>query len=292
MSKQKRYLNVLFLLCISPIPLPITANAATTDDDAEKIRILYQSRQQVSKDGVPCFITDTMALEVGQNHSVYYDFNQAKRDSIASSLTDVSRLQTVNLVNDIEYLEKMLESREKPDIILSDRDSESSRIFKDRSLQEIITADRDHHSYKFVVKETLSFDWEVSADTLTVLNYVCMKATTRFRGRTYTAWFATDIPVNDGPWKFYGLPGLILKIEDSEHVFNFEAIGLKKIADFTVGQNLAPASQRINLTYDQLNDYRRRRHKKLSYGFYQSSSSITFFSGIDNPVTYPDMEIK
>lgn len=36
-----------------------------------------------------------------------------------------------------------------------------------------------------------------------------MLATTQFRGLTYTAWFALDIPINEGPWKFHGLPGLI-----------------------------------------------------------------------------------
>lgn len=51
-------------------------------------------------------------------------------------------------------------------------------------------------------------------DSLSILDYKCIKATTRFRGRDYTAWVTKELPINDGPWKFYGLPGLILQIED------------------------------------------------------------------------------
>ena len=58
-------------------------------------------------------------------------------------------------------------------------------------------------------------EWTILAEnTDTILGYVCGKATCEFRGRTYTAWYAPDIPIGDGPWKFHGLPGLILKVND------------------------------------------------------------------------------
>ena len=37
-----------------------------------------------------------------------------------------------------------------------------------------------------------------------------------------------DIPINDGPWKFCGLPGLILKVSDDENLFEYLAIGLEQ----------------------------------------------------------------
>jgi GLPGLI family protein len=57
-------------------------------------------------------------------------------------------------------------------------------------------------------------------------NMNCKKAQTTFRGRTYIAWYTLEIPVSIGPWKFSGLPGLILSIEDSEKVYKWE---IKKI---------------------------------------------------------------
>ena len=64
---------------------------------------------------------------------------------------------------------------------------------------------------------------------MTLLGYTCQKATTTFRGRNYTAWFAPEIPSNNGPWKFGGLPGLILKISDDKRNFIFECSGIQQL---------------------------------------------------------------
>lgn len=83
---------------------------------------------------------------------------------------------------------------------------------------------------KFIYNEKLpEFNWKISDDTLTILSYLCQKACCSFRGRMYTAWFAVDIPVNNGPWKFGGLPGLILKIEDSTNYYRWECVGLRQL---------------------------------------------------------------
>ena len=83
---------------------------------------------------------------------------------------------------------------------------------------------------RYVYTETKpKFDWSFSSDTLTVLGYLCKKATCSFRGRDYTAWYAPDIPLSDGPWKFNGLPGLILKVEDSDRDYSFECTALYQV---------------------------------------------------------------
>lgn len=58
-------------------------------------------------------------------------------------------------------------------------------------------------------------DWKIQDETDTLLGYMVQKAVCSFRGRDYTAWFAPQLPMQAGPWKFSGLPGLILKVEDS-----------------------------------------------------------------------------
>lgn len=60
------------------------------------------------------------------------------------------------------------------------------------------------------------YAWQFQADTLVFMGYVCHKATLNFRGRNYVVWYASDLPTPFGPWKFYGLPGLIFRVE-SEH---------------------------------------------------------------------------
>jgi GLPGLI family protein len=74
-------------------------------------------------------------------------------------------------------------------------------------------------------------NWEIADDTLTVCGYVCQKAVCSFRGRNFTAWFTMDIPVNNGPWKFGGLPGLILKVYDADQQYTFECIRIENLLD-------------------------------------------------------------
>ena len=71
-------------------------------------------------------------------------------------------------------------------------------------------------------------EWTLEEDTASFLGHSCQKATCRWRGRDYVAWFAPDIPIRRGPWKFGGLPGLIMKIHDVDSLYVFEAVAIEK----------------------------------------------------------------
>lgn len=78
------------------------------------------------------------------------------------------------------------------------------------------------------VQEELSlFQWELTKNTDTVLGYVCGEATANFRGRDYMAYFTTDIPFKAAPWKFHGLPGVMLKVFSKDGYLNAEAMSLE-----------------------------------------------------------------
>lgn len=67
---------------------------------------------------------------------------------------------------------------------------------------------------RYLLKDSLKLmNWEVTNNTIEILGYSCQGATTSFRGRDYIAYFTTEIPISEGPWKFNGLPGMILKVE-------------------------------------------------------------------------------
>lgn len=70
--------------------------------------------------------------------------------------------------------------------------------------------------------------WELGTERQTILGYDCQKASCQWRGRAYEAWFTSAIPIKAGPWKFGGLPGLILKVYDTKHLYTFEAVGIEK----------------------------------------------------------------
>ena len=78
-----------------------------------------------------------------------------------------------------------------------------------------------------VIVDTLpAIEWQLTAESKMIDTLSCQKAIGKFRGRTYTAWYAKEIPVAVGPWKLHGLPGLIVEAEDSlgEVKFIFESL--------------------------------------------------------------------
>jgi GLPGLI family protein len=73
--------------------------------------------------------------------------------------------------------------------------------------------------YQYEEKQPI-FEWKIENDTKDILGYNCRKATTQYRGRKYTAWYATDIPINNGPYVYFRLPGLIMEIEDDNIIIS------------------------------------------------------------------------
>lgn len=71
-------------------------------------------------------------------------------------------------------------------------------------------------------------DWTLQDSTKTLLGYPCQLATCSFRGRDYQAWFTSDIPIANGPWKFKGLPGLILEVYDTQCHYQFQIEGIER----------------------------------------------------------------
>lgn len=81
----------------------------------------------------------------------------------------------------------------------------------------------------YLVYETIPvFKWEIeNNETKKIGDYICKKATTTFRGRNYIAWYTLDFPTQFGPWKFNGLPGLILEVYDETDRFHWVVLKIK-----------------------------------------------------------------
>ncbi|WP_053073286.1 GLPGLI family protein [Chryseobacterium sp. FH2] len=76
-------------------------------------------------------------------------------------------------------------------------------------------------------QEDRPLKWEITNVTEKQNGYSAQKAVANFGGRIWTAWFTKDINVSDGPYKFSGLPGLIVKLEDDKGDYKFDLV--KKI---------------------------------------------------------------
>ncbi len=72
--------------------------------------------------------------------------------------------------------------------------------------------------------------WTIVPATATIAGYACQRATTTFGGRQWEAWFAREMPVSDGPYKFAGLPGLLIRVSDARQHYVYELLSLRKPA--------------------------------------------------------------
>ena len=89
-------------------------------------------------------------------------------------------------------------------------------------------------------------DWLIVEDsTKTILDYQCIMATTDFHGRKWTVWFTPEIPMQDGPWKFCGLPGLIMEASEPSVQHCFTVTGIE-----TSSQPIFPV---FNTEYEKMN---------------------------------------
>jgi GLPGLI family protein len=103
------------------------------------------------------------------------------------------------------------------------------RIFTSFSENKITVVDEAGLDKLYYEESVEKINWIISADTTTILSYRCQKATASFRGRNYVAWFTKEIPITAGPYKFRGLPGLILSIADTKNQYVFECSAVEKI---------------------------------------------------------------
>jgi len=103
-------------------------------------------------------------------------------------------------------------------------------IFKNYPSKGLIAfTDYDDHKF-YKIEQQMQMDWKLDTQKDSViLGYTCQKAYTTYAGRDYIAWYSMQVPINDGPYKFSGLPGLILKISDTKNQHILTLTSMKKM---------------------------------------------------------------
>mgnify|MGYP005981383873 FL=1 len=130
-------------------------------------------------------------------------------------------------------------------------------------------------------EEMPSLDWELTDSVATVLGYECQSARCKFRGREWTVFYTEDIPLTDGPWKLYGLPGLIMKASDADGHYTFECIGIKSKADRPITIYKVPFNKTDRQGYYDA----RHRYEINPYAYYEATTGehLTDTDGAGNP---------
>ena len=184
--------------------------------DTMEMRILYGFEYVIDTLSGKC-LHEPYMLEIGGKLTHYYSYNAYIRDSVQSEVYASERSKGMNAFTDITS-----------SVIPEDQTATYYEIFRcipTSSRYVLLRVQNTDYCYSEKAEQT---EWRLSDRTDTVCGYRCQVAEGQLNGRQWRVSFSTDIPYPYGPWKLEGLPGLILKAEDSEGLLRWEAVGLEK----------------------------------------------------------------
>ena len=227
---------------------------------AQTTRFVYQVSMKTDSTNRNDVKTENAYLDITPEKSIFYAENRLKRDSIFGRAR-----QTGTFNFDRSQMQGL---RTNLDFLIEKEYKTGKKLYSARIL-------RDQYSYE----EDRPMDWKILPETAKIGEYKTQKAETNFGGRSWYAWFTTEVPFQDGPYKFSGLPGLIIKIEDSKGDYSFDLKETKKIAA------LPDFNQRGNLVKIKRKDFEKQQalFRKDPTSFMQTAMGARGGSGISAP---------
>ncbi|TCJ17708.1 GLPGLI family protein [Flaviaesturariibacter flavus] len=247
---MKLLLSIILLLLAAS---PQRAGAQVYDSAFLRVHYNFYFRSDTTK--TP-YLNDVFVLDVGKR---YTKFLSANRMIIDSMLTEQFNRQK----ND-ESGSYKIDLRNAP--------VSGSTVVMLRSTRTNVFTVADKlgfYNYRYI--DTLKqVAWQILTDTLNIFGYHCIRATTSFRGRNYEAWFTPQIPVSAGPHKFFGLPGLILRICDSEKLFDYQVSALRVLKQ--------PAP--VFITQSNFSFISRKEHRRLTRFMIEDPDGFSASQGI------------
>ena len=221
--KTKVILAVRILVFSFPLFFPTLGfsqfeNAETIDKAQILVTYMLDFRQDSTN--LDDKRSEEMLLFIGNNTSLFMSYNQVLRDTVVA---EVMRAEQRGV--DRQTLVNQLTASIGP---LTRFRFRIYKFFAENRLmfQQYIMP----HFYAY--EEPLQFlNWQIiPGEEKVIQNYRVQKATTTFGGRNWVAWFAPEVPISDGPYKFNGLPGLIIKIGDTRGHYVFTLTSFEKLS--------------------------------------------------------------
>lgn len=104
-------------------------------------------------------------------------------------------------------------------------------IYKNYPSGKITFTNKVIPTFLLYEEDLSSFQWELKNGEEKVAGYNTRQAGIHYGGRQWTAWYTTEVPINEGPYKFRGLPGLIVKVADSRGHYEFNLISIERLSE-------------------------------------------------------------
>lgn len=192
-------------------------------------RFIYEVKYK--KDSTENIITkENYHLDITDNEMTYYNRDYFIMDSIFAANGQVTQITAPSMSNVI-------------------KNKLGSDHFEEYELLE----------YELLkIPSTAKQAWKLSDEKKQFQSLDLQKAETNWCGRKWTAWFAAQIPFNSGPYKFWGLPGLIVELNDDKNNFNFQLIKSENLPKNSEVRTLEGFPNSVTVSYDQY------KKKKLS----------------------------
>lgn len=149
---------------------------------------------------------DIMVLRLNRTKSIFFSESTYQLDSLMLSSQGNSIRMDILVNGSAKY----------------DKGVVTYNVIKEQSNKTLTFADNVGGNHVLYQEPFPQFNWKLTNEKKKIMDHLCQKATCKFRGRTYIAWFTTEIPLNNGPWKFNGLPGLIMEVYDTGKQYHFE----------------------------------------------------------------------
>jgi GLPGLI family protein len=149
--------------------------------------------------------TDRHRLYILKNSSLYMDEKLAKRMEVyAKDLSDTDKYLEISSIG----------GRPRFSTIIK-KDYEQGRLFQ---IEEYLK--KEHFARETTLMKGEA--WSLKEDTAILVGLLCHKATGSFAGRDWEAWYSMELPLSEGPYKFGGLPGLIVDLRSVDDEFHFK----------------------------------------------------------------------
>lgn len=136
-----------------------------------------------------------MVLDIDKENVKFYDYAFLEMDSISKKAGELWQTNS-----------------ESDQLILRKANTNKNTQFHDSAFDYLAIDSEDN------------MIWNISKETKNIGEYKLQKATTKFGGRNWTAWFCEQIPFQEGPYKFRGLPALIFEISDNDGNFKYSLV--------------------------------------------------------------------
>lgn len=104
----------------------------------------------------------------------------------------------------------------------------TQKILTENKVYKIIVTPIFSNIYSIPIEDLA---WKITNDRTKIGDFDCQKAELLYGGRSWTAWFTQEIVLQDGPYIFHGLPGMIIKIMDERSDFVFSLVKIEKNMD-------------------------------------------------------------